>query len=198
MKRTIIYVSFLRPSYYDKNYGNYDLSNKKQEKFNNNELLLSRIQQEIINIIIKQPNITQSDIAEKLKVSRQSIAANIKELKENNELEKEYKRKSNNLDFDYNNRKEELEKQFYEKEFDFEYKYKHKIKSLEKENTHLRKIVDRFYETVEKFLEWICKKFGIGESKELVRDFERETNTLIDPEKQLNKVERRKEWDLEL
>ena len=81
-------VSFLRPSYYDKNYGTYDLSNKKQEKFNNNELLLSRIQQEIINIIIKQPNITQSDIAKKLKVSRQSIATNIKELKDNNVLER--------------------------------------------------------------------------------------------------------------
>ena len=32
------------------------------KKFNNNELPLSKIQQEIINIIIEQPNITQSDI----------------------------------------------------------------------------------------------------------------------------------------
>lgn len=81
-------ASFFRPSYYDKNYGTYDLSNKNQKKFNNNELSLSKIQQEIINIIIEQPNITQSDIANKLKVSRQSIATNIKELKNSNVIER--------------------------------------------------------------------------------------------------------------
>jgi transposase-like protein len=78
------------------------------------------------------------------------------------------------------------------------WKYKSKIKSLEKENSRLNRIIDKFYETVEKFIEWICHKFGIGESKELVRDFEKDTNTLIDPEKQLKKEEREKEWDLEL
>ena len=40
------------------------------------------------NTLIEQPNITQSDIANKLKVSRQSIATNIKELKDNNVLER--------------------------------------------------------------------------------------------------------------
>ena len=30
-------------------------------------------------------------------------------------------------------------------------------------------MVDKFYETVEKFIDWICQKFGIGESKELVK-----------------------------
>ena len=71
-------------------------------------------------------------------------------------------------------------------------------KSLEKENNHLHKVVDKFYETVEKFIDWICQKFGIGESKELVREFEKETNMYIDPEKQLKKEERAKEWDLEI
>ena len=86
----------------------------------------------------------------------------------------------------------------YEKEFDMEWKYKSKFKNLEKENSHLQKVVDKFYETVEKFIDWICKKFGIGESKELIRDFEREINTLIDPEKQIKKEESEKEWDLEI
>lgn len=36
----------------------------------------------------------------------------------------------------------------YEKEFDMEWKYKSKIKNLEKENSHLQKVVDKFYETV--------------------------------------------------
>ena len=100
---------------------------------------------------------------------------------------------------------EELHKQvdsikveYKEKEFDIEWKYKSKIKGLERENNHLHKIVDKFYETVEKFINWICQKFGIGESKELVRKFEKETNMYIDPEKQLKKEERAKEWDLEI
>ena len=50
---------------------------------------------------------------------------------------------------------------------------------------------------MEKFIKWICHKFGIGESKELVKKFEEDTNTLIDPEKQLKKEEREKEWELE-
>ncbi len=84
-----------------------------------------------------------------------------------------------------------------EKSDDLEWEYKSKIRKLEKENNHLHKIVDRFYETVEKFIVWICKKFGIGEQKELVKTFEKESNTLLDPEQQLKREEREKEWDLE-
>ena len=96
------------------------------------------------------------------------------------------------------NQVDNIKAEYKEKEFDLEWKYKSKIKSLEKENSHLQKVVDKFYETVEKFIDWICKKFGIGESKELIRDFERDINTLIDPEKQIKKEEREKEWDLEI
>ena len=49
-----------------------------------------------------------------------------------------------------------------------------------------------------KFINWICNKFGIGESKELVKHFENDTNTFIDPVKQLKHEEREKEWDLEM
>ena len=100
----------------------------------------------------------------------------------------------------FENRKRELEQEFENKEFDIEYKYKRKIKTLEKENSHLHKIIDKFYETVDKFIVWICNKFGIGESKQLIKDFEKQTNTFIDPVKQLEceEREREKEWDLEL
>ena len=82
-------MSFLlRPSYYNKNYGTYDLANKNINKVNNYKIPLSKLQQEIVNIIIEKPNITQVDIAKKLKVSRQSIAKNIKELKENDVIER--------------------------------------------------------------------------------------------------------------
>ena len=96
------------------------------------------------------------------------------------------------------NQVENIQAEYKEKESDMEWKYKSKIKSLEKENNHLHKVVDKFYETLEKFIDWICQKFGIGESKELVREFEKETNMYIDPEKQLKKEERAKEWDLEI
>ena len=96
------------------------------------------------------------------------------------------------------NQVENIKAEYKEKEFELEWKYKSKIKSLEKENNHVHKIVDKFYETVEKFIEWVCQKFGIGESKELVRNFEKETNTFIEPEKQLKMEEREKEWDMEV
>ena len=96
-----------------------------------------------------------------------------------------------------NNEVDKIKSEYEEKAFDLERKYKSKIKSLEKENSHLNKIIDKFYEVIEKFIDWICQKFGIGESKELVRNFEKETNTFIDPEKQIKKEEREKEWELE-
>ena len=139
------------------------------------------------------------DKAEKYQKERDKIIADNKELQNTVEnLKYEYQEKNYNLDIDFNNRRKELENEFKEKEFAFEYKYKNKIRKLEKENLHLHKVVDKFYETVDKFINWICNKFGIGESKELIKHFEKETNTLIDPVKQLKHEEREKEWDLEL
>ena len=113
-------------------------------------------------------------------------------------LEHKYKIESNNLNFDFNNRKKELEEEFEKKSYNLEYEYKGKYRKLEKENSHLHKIIDKFYETVDKFIVWICNKFGIGESKQLIKDFEKQTDTFIDPVKQLECEEREKEWDLEL
>lgn len=92
---------------------------------------------------------------------------------------------------------ENIKTEYKEKEFDLEWDYKKQVKKLEKENNRLHKIVDKFYETVDKFIVWICHKFGIGKSKELVRKFEEETRTFIDPIKQIEHEEREKEWDLE-
>ena len=105
--------------------------------------------------------------------------------------------KSNNLDFDFNNRKKELEEEFEKKSCNLEYEYKGKYRKLEKENNRLQKIIDKFYETVDKFIVWICHKFGIGESKKLIKNFQEENHTFIDPVKQLEHEEREKEWDLE-
>ena len=90
-----------------------------------------------------------------------------------------------------------IKSEYKEKEFDIEWKYKSKIKSLEKENSKLYRIIDKFHETIEKFIHWICKKFDIGAEDNLIRDFQKETNTFLDAEKQLKHEEREKEWDLE-
>ena len=148
------------------------------------------------NELSKQVNLVNK--AEKYQKERDFILADNKELHNTVEyLEHEYKKKNNTLDLRFENRKRELEQEFQNKEFDIEYKYKSKIRSLEKENNHLHKIIDKFYETVDKFIVWICHKFGIGESKQLINKFQEETYTFIDPVKQLEHEELEKEWDLE-
>ena len=138
------------------------------------------------------------DEAVKYQTERDKILADNEELHNTvKNLEHKYKIKSNNLDFDFNNRKKELEEEFEKKSYNLEYEYKGKYRKLEKENNRLQKIIDKFYETVDKFIVWICHKFGIGESKELIKNFQEETHTFIDPIKQLEHEEREKEYDLE-
>ena len=93
------------------------------------------------------------------------------------------------------NQVENIKTEYKEKEFDLDWNYKKQIKKLEKEINHLHKIIDKFYETVDKFIKWICHKFGIGESKELIKNFQEETHTFIDPVKQIENEE--KEINLE-
>ena len=136
--------------------------------------------------------------AEKYQKERDKIIADNKELNSKiKKIENEYKEKSNILDLKFDNRKRELEKEFEEKNYEMKYEYKSKICNLKKENNKLHKIIDKFYETIEKFITWICKKFDIGAEDYLIRDFQKETNTFIDPVKQIKHEEREKEWDLE-
>ena len=81
---------------------------------------------------------------------------------------------------------ENIKKQYKEKETDMKWDYENEIKHLEKENSRLNKIID-------KFIEWIFTKFNFGDSKELVKNFQEETHTLIDPVKQIKKEEIEKE-----
>ena len=96
------------------------------------------------------------------------------------------------------NKVEQIKAEYKQKEFDIEWKYKSKIKGLEKENNHLHNVVDKFKETIKNFIHWICKKFDMGAEDYLIRDFQKETNTLLDAEKQIEKKKKEKEWDLEL
>ena len=68
-------------------------------------------------------------------------------------------------------------------------KYENKIYNLEKENNFLRKVINTLQKTVEKFIYWICVKFSISEEDELIRIFELENDTYIDPIKQIEHEE---------
>ena len=117
-----------------------------------------------------------------------------------NEAEK-YQNERNKLKEDNEklyNQVENIKANYEEKAFDLEWKYKSKIKSLEKENSYLNKIIDKFYEVIEKFIRWICKKFDIGAEDNLIRDFEKDTKISLDAEKQIKNEEKEKEWNMEI
>lgn len=78
-----------------------------------------------------------------------------------------------------------IRNEYKEKQFDLEWKYKSKIEKLEDENTRLVKIINKFYENIKRFIHWVCNKFSVSEEDSLIRDFEKETNTYLDPQKQI-------------
>ena len=120
------------------------------------------------------------DKAEKYEKERQSILAENKEIKE----------KFKTLENDYSIKlKQEIRK--------VENKYEDEIYTLNKENIYLSKIIITLKKTVNKFIKWIVSKFDIAEEDNLIRDFQKETNTFIDPERQIKHEEMEKEWDLE-
>lgn len=96
------------------------------------------------------------------------------------------------------NQVDNIKAEYKEKEFDLEWKYKSKIKSLEKENNHLHRIIDKFKESIGKFIEWIYQKFDMGAEDNLIRKFEKETRTYLDAEKQIKQEEKEKEWKIEI
>ena len=88
--------------------------------------------------------------------------------------------------------------EYNKKEFEMEWKYTNRINKLEKENNFLHKVVDRFKETIDIFITWICKKFDMGAENNLIRDFERENNISLDAEKQIKHEEREKDLEMEI
>ena len=85
------------------------------------------------------------------------------------------------------NQDEEDLKFEYENKIDhIEHKYQKKIKELEKENKGLNKIIDKFKDNLKKFLKWLCHKFSYPCEDDLIRDFNKETYSYINFEKQLD------------
>ena len=117
-----------------------------------------------------------------------------------NKAEKYEKEKNSILADNENlhNKVKQLEKDFGNKTFDLEWEYKNKIHKLEKENNHLYKVIDKFKETIEKFIKWICRKFDMGAEDNLIRDFEKENHTSLDAEKQIKREGREKNLEMEM
>ena len=110
----------------------------------------------------RQTNIV--DDAEKYQIERRNIISDNKALHDKvDKLESEYKNRSIELEFDY----------------------KDKYERLENENNKLRDIIDRFYTTIVLFIKWVCNRFALGDSRKIIRDFERENNICIYPVKQI-------------
>ena len=70
-----------------------------------------------------------------------------------------------------------------------ENKYEDEIYQLEKENSLLRKVINTFQKTVDKFIHWVCSKFSVSSEEEFIRDFEFENDIYLDPEKQIEHEE---------
>lgn len=137
-----------------------------------NELYQNNIQMH--QQLLRQAKMVEE--AEKYQKERNKIMADNRDLhKQVDDIKAEYKQKEDNL----------------------EWKYDYKIKTLEKENGYLHNVIDKFRETIHKFIEWICVNFDMGTGDTLVRDFERETRICLDGEEQIKREEREKDLEME-
>ena len=84
------------------------------------------------------------------------------------------------------NKEKELELKFESKNYDMNHQYKREINKLKEENKNLTKMIDKFKITLKRFIKWICHKFSYPSEDELIRDFEKETYTNFNFEKQLD------------
>lgn len=153
-----------------------NINDLKKIMFNKNEKILNDIikpKEEMIKQLYKENKALHKELwrqtnivddAEKYQIERDSIIADNKFLHDKvNKIECEYKNKSIELEFKYND----------------------KYEQLENENNKLRDIIDRFYTTIVLFIKWVCNKFALGDSRKIIRDFERENDICIDPVKQI-------------
>ena len=153
-----------------------NITDLKKFVFNKNEKILNDIikhKDDMIKQLYKENKALHKELsrqtnivddAEKYQIERNSIIADNKALHDKvDKLEYEYKNKSIELEFEYED----------------------KYERLENENYKLHNIIDRFYTTIVLFIKWVCNKFALGDSRKIIRDFERENNICIDPVKQI-------------
>ena len=94
--------------------------------------------------------------------------------------------KCRNLELDFSNKEKELKYKYEHETYKIDYQYQKIINKLENENNYLKKVIEKFKITVQKFISWVCHKFSAPSEEDLIRDFEKETYMNFDIEKQLN------------
>ena len=152
--------------------------------------------EKILEEIIKPKDNMINELYQDNMILRQELLQKAKMFEKAEKYQKERDKIIEDNEYLHNEVKQ-IKADYKQKEFDIEWKYKSKIKGLEKENNQLHRIVDKFHETINKFIGWVCKKFDMGAEDNLIRDFQKETNTLLNAEKQIEKEDKEKEWDLE-
>ena len=163
---------------------------------NINRLSKKRDEKIIEEIIKPKDNVIQNLYQDNMNLHRQlSRQAQVIEEAEKYQKEREKIIADNEK---LHNEVDNIKAEYNKKEFDMEWKYTNKINKLEKENRFLHKVVDRFKETIDIFITWICKKFDMGAENNLIRDFERENNIMLDAEKQIKREEREKNLEMEM
>ena len=163
---------------------------------NINRLSKKRDEKIIEEIIKPKDNVIQNLYQDNMNLHRQ-LSRQAQVIEEAEKYQKERDRiiaDNEKLHDEVDNIKTEYNK----KEFEMEWKYTNRINKLEKENNFLHKVVDRFKETIDIFITWICKKFDMGAENNLIRDFERENNISLDAEKQIKHEEREKDLEMEI
>ena len=164
------------------------------EILNINDIKIIKLNREKVeNEIIKPKDKLINELYKDKKNLYRELSKQVNLVDKATKYEKERKRIMHDNE-ELHNEVDKIKSEYKKKEFDLEWEYNSQIKGLEKENKHLHKVVDKFKETIDKFIKWICKKFDMEEENKLIRDFERENNTLLDAEKQA----KREEIDLEI
>ena len=109
----------------------------------------------------------------------------------------ELKVKCRNLELDFSDKEKELKYKYEHETYKIDCQYQKIINKLENENNYLKKVIERFKITVQNFITWVCHKFSIPTEDQFIRDFERETYTNFNIEKQLyiNKFEKKEKED---
>ena len=164
---------------------------------NINDIKLIKLNKEKVeNEIIKpKDELIQGLYQDNLRL-HQELSRQVKVVKEAEKYQKERDKIMEDNE-NLHNEVEKIKSEYKQKENDIEWKYKNKIRGLEKENSKLYRIIDKFHETIGKFISWICKKFDMGAEDNLIRDFEKETHTLLDAEQQIKREEREKDLEME-
>ena len=158
------------------------LSLNRDEKINN-QIIKPQVE------IIKQ--LHNENIALHKELSKQTKIIDVAEKYEKEKFNLETENRNLRFNFsmlqqEINYKADEIEKNYENKVQELEYQYKGKIKELEKENKKLEKIIEKFKTNLKMFMKWLCNKFSYHCEDDLILDFNKETYSNIDFEKQLD------------